>query len=317
MHYTALRQDGSVIADFRHGCWGMLAAGSMRSRGSGVDGIIWEIDQWEGINTFKKVYGCTDEEFFGTMLKGYTFELTKSSSRTPVVTHVKITGLWDKNPQETMLRLFGLRTCVYMYNKKPMVQLCKDHGMSLTAAVVITNAFAPVVKNTLGVKSEVTSIQPQLDNGGNIGYYNTTISDFRRFMKGEFKANKKLIENDTTWGEARGYTSGSTGRFVQEACSHAPMGSALLGGYFYPGAEDMDRHLYETSFYDRSRKQVRSIIGSKWNMPIKEFFDLMKAIVNKKKLPVQRGLPHYKANNLNIPRTLRESVNPFLKHVDL
>lgn len=319
MHYISYRQDGTVIGDYRHGCWGMLSShyGKTKVNG-GVDKIYWEIDQQGGIDTFVREYGCTAQEFFLTLLKGYDVEFHMSTHSNPRVVGIYLKNLLNRNPQETMLRLFGLRTAVYLYNKGPLVKLCKEYGMPLTAAIVITNCFAPKVSNALSSNgSSVVGVTPQFENGGNIGYNNTTLSDFRRFMKGEFQPNKKLHNNDTTWGQAKGYTSGPTGRFVQEACSHAPMGSALLGGWFFVGNNTIDQTMYETSYTNRQNKTTHSIVGSKYSMEVEEFFALMKAILHKKKLPVQRGLPFYQNNNNAIRPRVRETVNPFFKHVDM
>lgn len=320
MHYISYRRDGSVIGDYRHGCWGMLSTHFGKSKeNGGVDKIYWEIDSQTGISSFMKEYGCTAQEFFLTLLKGYDVEFTMSNSRNnPTVVGVTIKNLWDRNPQETMLRLFGLRTAVYLYNKQALVKLCKEHGLPLTAAVVVINCFAPKVSNALAGGGEITGVAPQLQNGGNIGYYNTTVSDFRRFLKGEFTPNKKLHLNDTTWGEAKGYTSGTTGRFVQEACSHAPMGTALLCGYFIPGVANVSQgHMYENSYINRRGKNVYTISSNHHAMGVEEFFDFIKAILHKKKLPVQRALPFYVKNNSGIRASVLENVNPFLKNMQL
>lgn len=317
MHYTSYRRDGSVIGDFRHGCWGMLSTyyANTRSNG-GIDKIYWEIERQEGINAFIKHYGCTAQEFFMTLLKGYDVEFEMSGHKVPQVTGIYIKNLWNRNPQETMLRLFGLRTATSMYSRDAMVKLCKEHGLPLTAAVVISNCFAPKSASALN-NSGPTSITPCLDNGGNIGYYNTCVSDFRRFLKGDFTPNKKLIGNDTTWGEVKGYTSGNTGRYVQEACTHAPLGSALLAGWFYTGDSSVDQNMYEYVYMNREGNMVKTILGSKFSMDVKEFFTLMKAILNKKKLPVQRGLEFFRNNNTNIPLSVRERVNPFFKNIEM
>lgn len=282
MRYIAFREDGSVIQDFSHGCWGKLHQTSYLRNSDKIDAIKYLID-YSGVRVLAEVYGIEQEEAYKLLFKGYDVEFEKSPAG--LITWVIVKNLSGKYKQETMLRLFGLRSACCAYQPRTFLEKCKAEGISAQAAIVLMASFYCV--NTGGSaldrnRSSNYAVAPSLSTGGAILYSETCISDMRRFLKGDFNQNTNLKDNNQVWGVGAGYTSGSTGRYVQEACSRSPIGSLKLAAYFY----DTTNNPWTATLVGRNREDRKQVgYFSMREMPGELFFSLIKAIVNKKKMP--------------------------------
>lgn len=294
MRYSTYNKAGELLANRTHGCWGYLQTAYRPS--AGVDKIIYHVPHHPA-ETWSRIFGVTQEEFYLSILKGYDVSFRKSQDN---VVDVIISNISDRSTQELMLRLFTLRGVVEngTYTTK-WAELCKENGLTLLEAMVL-NGGHHIANNGLAGKRVIGS---EFTSGGNAIFWNTSVSDLRRYMKGDFRLRKDGKYASYTWGKDRGYTSGAGGRGVQESCSRAPLGSVLWKAFFMNLTTPVYR---QSTINEQGRSEYYADMSTR-QMEVDKFFELIKIIRNKKKLPT---LPEkvYVAGG-------SKTYNPFVKTV--
>ena len=308
MRYQTYDKAGNIIRNATHGCWGQLTT-SYNSPGVRVDKIRYLINRDSLLlGELKAQYLVDDLDVFKTFFKGFDVTVeARDNDPNSLAVWVCFNNLADKNIQETMQRLFALRNLLEGgYGSRTFVQKCKKAGLSLTATCLINAHFKCQRYNSLNLNSPERVYFTASSMGSGALFWNTTVSEFRKFLKGDFEA-AALTGNEKLWGNYHGYTSGASGRFVNSACNGAPVGSVLLKAFFCDTVPARARLYYNHS---RNREGVDQKHGTFYSDGLTEeaFFNLVKAIASKKKLP---ELPVKWVKSSECP------INPFIKTVQL